>query len=370
MVSIGIGELVSRFAKLPDWTVPAVAFNNTTSLPLLLIQSLSATGILNKIIITDEPQAEVIERAKTYFLVCAIVGNCLTFALGPRLLDHTQEHIPDEQESQGAKPQTPEEEENGEYHENVEAMEHARNRQQSTVGELTPLMPSFIYNIELSTQRRAYAFGKKRWDTFSPRTQSFLLFIYDFVNAPFIGAVIGVIIGLTPPLHRAFFNSSFEGGFLNAWLTSALSSVGNLFVSLQVVVVGVTLASSLRKMKRGEASGEVPIMATVFVLGMRLIIWPIISITLIWLLATKTNLLGKDPILWFAMMLMPTGPPAIKLVAMADVTGASEDEKMSVSKLLVVSLQYACNPVLVADLPFSRSPTRWLPLWPLPWSLL
>ena len=218
-----------------------------------------------------------------------------------------------------------------------EALLHARNRNQSTVGELTPLMPSFIYNLELQTERRAYAFGKKRWDTFSPRFQSFLLFLYDFVNAPLIGAVIGIVIGLTPPLHRAFFSQSYEGGFLNAWLTSALSSVGNLFVSLQVVVVGVTLASSLRKMKRGEASGNVPISATVFVLVIRYVLWPVMSISIIWLLASKTNILGKDPILWFAMMLMPTGPPAIKLVAMADVTGASEDEKMSISKLLVVS---------------------------------
>jgi len=35
---------------------------------------------------------------------------------------------------------------------------------------------------------------------------------------------------------------------------------------------------------------------------------------------------------------MPTGPPAMKLIAMADVGGADQAEKMSISKLLTVCL--------------------------------
>lgn len=40
--------------------------------------------------------------------------------------------------------------------------------------------------------------------------------------------------------------------------------------------------------------------------------------------------------LWFTMMLMPTGPPALKLTALADVNGSSEDVKMSIAKFLCV----------------------------------
>jgi hypothetical protein len=63
-----------------------------------------------------------------------------------------------------------------------------------------------------------------------------------------------------------------------------------------------------------------------------------ISIPVIYALATRTSLLGKepDPMLWFTLMLMPTGPPAIKLVALADVNGSSEEEKMVVAKFLTV----------------------------------
>jgi len=36
------------------------------------------------------------------------------------------------------------------------------------------------------------------------------------------------------------------------------------------------------------------------------------------------------------MMLMPVGPPALKLTALADVTGSDDKEKMSIAKFLTV----------------------------------
>ena len=69
------------------------------------------------------------------------------------------------------------------------------------------------------------------------------------------------------------------------------------------------------------------------------------SIPIIYALATRTTLLGDDPILWFAMMLMPCGPPALKLTALADVAGAEEQERMAIAKFLTVStvsLLYHC----------------------------
>ena len=62
-----------------------------------------------------------------------------------------------------------------------------------------------------------------------------------------------------------------------------------------------------------------------------------ISISIIYALATKTGALDADPMLWFAMMLMPTGPPAMILVALSDVNGSPEMEKMAIAKFLTVS---------------------------------
>ncbi|KAG9788800.1 hypothetical protein KCU88_g1698, partial [Aureobasidium melanogenum] len=165
----------------------------------------------------------------------------------------------------------------------------------------------------------------------------------DFVNAPLIGAIVGAVIGLTPALHRAFFNNTEDGGFFKAWLTTSLKNIGELFVSLQVVVVGVSLSSSLRKMKRGEDRG-LPWMPTAFILLTRFVLWPVLSIAIIWTLATKAKVLPQDPMLYFAMMLMPTGPPAMKLVAMGKLNGVREEDEMILSKLLTLS--YAVSPIL------------------------
>lgn len=65
---------------------------------------------------------------------------------------------------------------------------------------------------------------------------------------------------------------------------------------------------------------------------------------MIWAVASKTKLLDADPMLWFSMMLMPTGPPAMILVALTDVTGAAESMKMTVAKFLTIS--YAITPMI------------------------
>lgn len=51
-------------------------------------------------------------------------------------------------------------------------------------------------------------------------------------------------------------------------------------------------------------------------------------------------MLDADPMLWFAMMLMPAGPPAMILVALSDVTGIPEKEKMAIAKFLTVSRNF------------------------------
>ncbi len=123
-------------------------------------------------------------------------------------------------------------------------------------------------------ERSRYGIGKEQWDKLRPWTQYLLEFSYSFLNAPLIGAVIGAILGLAPPLHKAFFSSPQEGGIFTAWLTDSVSKIGGLFATLQVVVVGVKLSSSLRKTKKGEESGRVPWVPTTFVLFVRFVLWP------------------------------------------------------------------------------------------------
>ena len=280
-----LGYAATRFFKLPSWTTPALCFNNTTSLPLLLVQSLDATGILSQLFMSDsDTSSDAVKRAKSYFLVCSIIGNSLTFALGPKLLDG--EEAPEKEEPDEDKPDEADGANGGvEGTEDVEQGRLRPTEQQNgdadhadgeeNVNEQTSLLPDPIVHHGNKAGREGYQKGKKCWDKLPGWAQKLLDFLYAFVNAPLIGAIIGGIIGLVPPLHRAFFNEQQEGGFLNAWLTSSIQNIGDLFAALQVVVVGVKLSTSLRKMKKGEESGRVPWTPMIFVLVVRFVVWPV-----------------------------------------------------------------------------------------------
>ena len=328
VVSLAIGLTSVKLFNFPPWVTAAVAFNNTTSFPLLLVKSLEATGILKGLLIYGDTTTAAINRAQSYFLVCSIIGNCLTFGVGPRLI---RSKAPSESDDERAKLLADSEEESDTVSEGSE----------SETDERTSLLRSSSQDIEeailahIPLTRRALI---------AHHSQEALSILYDFVNAPTIGAAIGAFIGVVPPLHRAFFNESFDGGIFTAWLTASLQNIGQIFVSLQVIVVGVTLSSAFHKMRSGKKSGHAPWTATAFVLAFRFVIWPLVSIPTIWLLATRTKMLGGDPMLWFAMMMMPCGPPAMKLIAMADVSGADEEGKMSVAKVLAIA--YILCPVL------------------------
>ncbi|KAI4675642.1 uncharacterized protein J4E88_007676 [Alternaria novae-zelandiae] len=337
LLSVLVGRVLTRLFKLPAWVAPAIAFNNTTSLPLLLIQSLKQTQVLDAILIGGESGSEAMDRAESYFLVNAMVSNSLTFALGPRLLRPGDEDASNELHGED------DDLENGEANGDGGSSDMERGPD-GIVDEETSLLPHQLTKPANRVEVKGYLKTRAWFNNLSPWLQETLEITWHFANAPLIGAIVGAVIGLTPALHRIFFSPSNEGGYLNASITAAIKNIGDLFASLQIIVVGVKLSKSLLRMKRGEHSGEVHKGSLATVTLIRFIIWPLISIPLIYAIASKTKLLDADPMLWFSMMLMPTGPPAMILVALADVTGAAESMKMTVAKFLTIS--YAVTPMI------------------------
>jgi len=286
LISVAIGVTATRMFRLPQWVTPAIAFNNTTSLPLLLIKSLSATGILDSILSGDSDSASLaVDRATSYFLVNAMVNKSLTFALGPRLLKINEDEDSDDEgidtanvhpagdrypiiqreDEENTLPPVAEEEEE----EDVSAVTG-----DDFIDEGTSLLPRKLVRKGNKAAKAGSSRFQQYWDALPPWFQRVLDFSYQFVNAPLLGAVVGAILGLTPPLHRAFFNDSNEGGIFNAWLTSSIKNIGELFATLQILVVGVKLSQSLRKMKQGEESGRVPWECMTFITVVRFLIWP------------------------------------------------------------------------------------------------
>jgi predicted permease len=350
-----IGIFAHLVFGLPDWVTAAIMFNNTTSYPLLLIQSLDETGILGNLIVGDDTTRAMIGRAKSYFLVFATVSSCLTFAVGPRLID--TEHAPDPDEDKTFDEQ--EEDvptindsnlENGRSNwpptEQTGLLAPQRQRHESVVGiTFFPSKPKFT-----TVKRRPIYIPHPHWADLSPRVQWWLLFLYDFLNAPLVGAVLGVIIGLTPPLHRAFFNNTYDGGIFTAWLTESWKNIGSLFVPLPLIVAGISLYTSwqdARSSSSTSSDSSIPKATTAFILAIRFILWPVLSIGSIYLITSKTGIggfLSDDPMLWFTMMLMPTGPPAMKLITMVQVSDAGVEDERRIAGILTIS--YIVSPIM------------------------
>ncbi|KAF3766744.1 hypothetical protein M406DRAFT_254796 [Cryphonectria parasitica EP155] len=338
-VSFLIGILGHFVFKMPDWVTPALMFNNTASYPLLLISALQQTGILSSLIITNETTDAAVERAKSYFLIFSTVSSCLTFAVGPRLID--TEHTPDDDDHSDAQSDV------GDQHDEDDAGVDTPTEETGLING-DRLLPSAAMAgaSRQSSNRRASVIPKTRWIKLGPRTKWWLLFLSDFLNAPLLGAIIGAVIGLVPSLHRAFFNDSEHGGIFTAWLTASLKNIGTLFVPLPVVIAGTSLYSAYKGTaeKTQGKSSKLPWATVSYIMLVRFILWPAASISLVYLLASRTSILGSDPMLWFAMMLMPCGPPAMKLITMVQVSSADDEEEAIIAKLLTIS--YLISPVL------------------------
>jgi predicted permease len=220
-----------------------------------------------------------------------------------------------------------------------------RQRHESVVGiTFFPSKPKFT-----TVKRRPVYIPHPHWADLSPRIQWWLLLLYDFLNAPLLGAALGVIIGLTPPLHRAFFNNTYNGGVFTAWLTESWKNIGSLFVPLPLIVAGISLYTAYQEGKEASSTSQtsIPKATTAFILGIRFILWPVLSIGAIYLITSKTGkggFLSDDPMLWFAMMLMPTGPPAMKLITMVQVSDAGVDDERRIAGILTIS--YIVSPVM------------------------
>lgn len=200
---------------------------------------------------------DAIERAQSYFLVCAVVSKTIGYIVGPKML-HQQDEDP--------------------YldHEEDEPEEEHEPRAQEQVDEETSLLPERAQVARHKVGRSMKSWGGYISSFFPTSVKKELMAAFESPSADvtIICALTGAVIGLVPPLHKAFFNHYMEGGILNAWLTSSIKNIGMLFTTLQIFIVGCKLGVSFERMRASSDSGKIPAMAIVVIFLVRLILWP------------------------------------------------------------------------------------------------
>ncbi|KGO63576.1 Auxin efflux carrier [Penicillium italicum] len=321
--SIGLGHLLSRLLGLPQWVTPACSFNNTTSLPLLLLHSLKSVGSLKLILRHGETTSSAIGRAQSYFLVCGVISKTIAYVVGPKMLQ-----------------------DRGDSHGSSEEQNHRTSilERDEQLTEETSLLPQRAQEARTSAGNLIRQSTHWLGSLFPRRVKQELLAPFEspFADVAIICTILGTVLGLVPSLHRAFFFDEEDGGIFNAWLTASVSNIGGLFTTLQIFMVGCKLGITFERMVAEGHSGRIPMKAITTIFFVRLVIWPVLSVSLIYGLAKRTRLLGDDPMLWFSMMLMPAGPPALVISGLAELAQASEMDKMVIAKTLTI--MYALSP--------------------------
>ncbi|KAL7423975.1 hypothetical protein Q5752_001560 [Cryptotrichosporon argae] len=87
LVSYLFGAVAVYGLKMPQWLIPCMVFNNATSLPLLLLNSLGSMGTLDPLLGKGESLDAALSRGRVYLLINALVCNltrCVSRRRRPR----------------------------------------------------------------------------------------------------------------------------------------------------------------------------------------------------------------------------------------------------------------------------------------------
>ncbi|TFK46069.1 hypothetical protein OE88DRAFT_1668210 [Heliocybe sulcata] len=312
--------------KLPAWTVVASGRANANALPLLLLQSLESTGVLKSLSGEGESPSETLDRAKSIVLLNSIVQQMVTFCLGPVLfkIDKDRKSAGQDDDPEGLRPgrgpsvyPTVQDREHvgllhdydGDYggDDYTEPLHQLENVPNMDIHSRLP--PGLSHAIKVASKP-----VKK---------------IASFFNPPLIGGIVALILGITPPLHEAFLSK--DGIFYNT-ITEAVSNLGDLFVVLQMYVLGAQLA-----IVKSANPGAKP---TLFVLFIRYIMMPAASLAFV-LFTAGRGWYTNDPLVWFLLILVPCGPSAMLLMNLAELMNIDQGP---VAGMLTVS--YLISPLI------------------------
>ncbi|RPD78075.1 hypothetical protein L226DRAFT_550966 [Lentinus tigrinus ALCF2SS1-7] len=304
-----IGYLGKRVMKLPYWTVVACGRPNSNALPLLLLQSLEHTGVLDTLSQDGESVSKTLDRAKSLILLNAIVQQTFTFQLAPTIMarDDGQKHDDDPESQDRLRPGpgrltsvVQDSERVGLLHDND--YDGSEGSDETRAGE--------------SAYPRAVDDIADKPDIHWPERIKFLekplKKACNSISPVLLGAIIALIIGITPPLHQAVLD---EDGALYSSITQSIVNLGELFVVLQTFTVGAELA-----IVRSSHPG---VLATSWVLFVRFIIMPAIALLFVWGTAGR-GLYVDDKLVWFLLVLIPAGPSAMLLVSVAEIVDINQ----------------------------------------------
>ncbi|KAI0351044.1 hypothetical protein OH77DRAFT_1524410 [Trametes cingulata] len=323
-----IGWAGQRLLKLPYWTIAACGRTNANALPLLLLQSLEKTGVLNTLAQDGESMSETLSRAKTLILLNSVVQQTFTFEIAPSIIARDRPKGNADPESpnrlgseRGRLPtvvQDPERVGLLEDHDGMHDVEEPERtwtdqcRTREALGDITEV-PNMHWPAALRPLKKP------------------VKTVASFMRPPLIATIIAFILGMVPQLHYAFLD---EDGPLYVSITQSVTNLGELFVALQTFTVGAELAV-LPSTKPG-------FLPTSWILTVRFVVMTAISVLFVWATAGR-GLYVDDRMVWFILILAPVGPSAMLLGSVAEMVDVSQGPIAG-----YLTIAYLASPLMAA----------------------
>ncbi|OCH86382.1 hypothetical protein OBBRIDRAFT_761455 [Obba rivulosa] len=313
-----IGWAGQAVLRLPYWTIVAAGRPNTTALPLLLLQALASTGVLDALG-DGEDAGTTLRRAKAMILLNVIVQQTFTFQTAPAILKRDDGRKKDAEDGNRLRTGPGRTSPIVQDHEHVGLLhDHDGMEDDEQIDYHDALNP-----IEDTPDLH--------WPLCLGPLEKPVKAIYSYMSPPLIGAIIALFLGMIPPLNSLFFSPD---GALYASITQSIENLGELFVALQAFTVGAELANvpSIRP-------GIVPM---VFVLAVRFVVMPALSFLFVWLTAGR-GFYVDDPLVWFVLIIIPAGPSAMLLANVAELV------KVDIGPIIgYLTIAYMLSPLLAA----------------------
>ncbi|KZT72205.1 hypothetical protein DAEQUDRAFT_736344 [Daedalea quercina L-15889] len=327
VVALLLGWAGQRLFRLKHWTIIACGRPNSNALPLLLLQSLESTGVLSRLATNGDDLQETLNRAQSLLLLNAIVQQVVTFQLSPPVLRLDDGHSKSIDGGPGTLrpgpgrilPITQDEERVG-LLDDLDGMEETDSIDGPAALGAIEDIPDFRWPKHLKFAEKPL---KMAWQCMSP---------------PLIGAIIALIFGLITPLRETFLD---KNGAMYPPITQSVANLGKIFVVLQTFSVGAELAL--------VPTARVGILQTVWVLSVRFLVMPALSVLFVWLTAGR-GWYVNDPLVWFLLILIPAGPSAMLLVNVAELVDINQGPiaaYLTISYLLSPLMAVVCSIGLV-----------------------
>ncbi|KAL1922401.1 uncharacterized protein VTP21DRAFT_9940 [Calcarisporiella thermophila] len=275
--------------SLRKFVCASIIFQNTTSLPLALVQSLGDTPAIRYLMKRedDEPQ-EAVSRGIAFILFCTLFAHLTRWSVGTWMLAPPSD--------------------DGKLPISVDASDH--HHSQGGSDEHTPLLPA------VNPRSGPCGLIWRIWAGF-----------VNLMNPPLVAALVAIIVGITPLRHH-FFDPS---GVFRHNLVAAIETCGAASVPLVMITLGI----QLYHLPRSENCTK-SILS--WVICSRFLLLPLISTAMV---LGLRHWISTDPMMLFVLLLMGSGPTAINMINMSQLVGAHEGETATMlfySYLMVVPL--------------------------------